>query len=339
MRGTVLKGVLIQPGTGKDIEIPARPCKEFNLTLRHGIPWYLGIDQSTSCTGIALMDGRGYFVLLLDVIRDKNAPIDEYYKDLRRLLVRLVKGQNIDLVANERPVPTDKKKYTRDVLTEFLGRLNSWIDDIEEFDNAQHEQLFPQVWKSLVVDKSKGKNRSNIKSEVAQDLVDRFPELEYYYKFEHTKDYDAFDALGILVGAIQYAFTSDGYPKIHGSKEKRHVSLVLYDWIDWDEEKAFESNVMDALADNLSVFEPYILHYNDRYSLHDNIRMASSNYNCTATVLPQSELMPFKWKYGIDSEDSNKRLLAIILKRGEYTTGFVNSAKRVYPWNDEVYDE
>lgn len=339
MQGTVLKGVLAKPGTDKYILIPARPCKSFNVTLTHGVPWYMGIDQSTSCTGIALMDGHSEFVMLLDVIRDKNAPIDEYYRDLRRLLGRLAKGQRFDLIANERPVPTDKKKYTRDVLTEFLGRLNSWLDDIEEFDGAQREQLFPQVWKSLVVDKSKGPHRSNVKEEIARDLVDKYPELYYYFHFEHTKDYDSFDALGILTGAIQYAFTADGYPKIHGSKEKRHVSLVLYDWIDWDPELSFDDNVRNAIIDNIDVFSPYILHYNDRYSLHDNIRMASSNYNCTATVLPKSELMPFKWKYGIDPEDDSKRLLALILKRGEFTSGIINSAKRVYPWHEEVYDE
>lgn len=339
MRGTAVQGTIVMPKCDKDSIIPETSAKQFSLILKKDISWYVGIDQSTSCTGIALVSNEGSFVVLLDVKRDKNAPKEEYFRDLRRILINLFKNQSITVIANELPVPDKSKRFSQSVLTEFLGRLNAWLDDIPELEDAQRGQLFPQVWRSYVVDKSKGPHRSTIKAEVAQDLVDNYPGLEYYYKFYHTDDYDSFDALGIILGYIRYAFTDDGYPRIHGIKEKRHVSLVLYDWIDWDESEAFEKNVQLGLGDNLQAFEPYILRYNDNYSLHDNIRMASSNYNCVATILPHDELLQFKWKYGVNTDEPNKQMMAIIMRRGEYTNGFVNSAKKAYPWNEEVFDE
>lgn len=228
------------------------------------------------------------------------------------------RDQQFDLVVNEKPVPKKCFAHARDTLLELLGRLNVWIEDTPEFENAQHGAVFPQTWKSQVMDKSKGKNRSNIKSEVASDLVDKYPELKYYYDFYHTDDYDSFDSLGILDGYISYAFTSDGYPQIHGSKEKRHASVVLYDWIDIDDSLSFEQNIETAIGDNISIFQPYILRYNVKYSLHDNIRMASSNFGCVATLLPKSELAPFRWKFGIDPEILWQGINVIIMKRGDF---------------------
>lgn len=156
------------------------------------------------------------------------------------------------------------------------------------------------------MDKSKGKNRSNIKSEVASDLVDKYPELKYYYDFYHTDDYDSFDSLGILDGYISYAFTPDGYPQIHGSKEKRHASVVLYDWIDIDDSLRFEQNIETAIGDNISIFQPYILRYNVKYSLLIIFAWQAVTLGCVATLLPKSELAPFRWKFGMIREMPSK---------------------------------
>lgn len=338
MRGTHLQGVVIKPGTGKSVLIPATPIKDFKLTLAKNVSWYMGIDQSTSCTGICFKAANNSFLVLLDVIRDKNIPKETYGQDLYHLLSRVVNDQIIDLAINEKPVPS-KYKFAHDILVEFLGKLQVWLDTIPEFENALRDSIYPQSWKSLVMDQSKGKNRKNVKAEVAADLVDVYPELQEYYEYYHTSDYDSFEALGILDGFIKYAFTSDGCPMIHGIKEKSHISFVAYDWIDWDDSKEYDDNIKSALGDTLRVIEPNILSYNERYSLHDNIRMSSSNWDCTVTVLPQSELTSFMWKYSVDITEQGKRMIAIILRRGSYTSSFISGFKSWYPWNEEVFND
>lgn len=339
MRGTVVQGVITKPGTGKSVIIRPEPASEFNLTLTYNTHWYLGIDQSTSCTGLTIKAADDSFLILLDVKRDKNSPKDDFFRDLRRIIMRIAKDHSFDLIVNEKPVPKREFARARDTLFELLGRLNTWIEDTPEFENVQHGALLPQTWKSLVMDKSKGKHRSNIKAEVASDLVDKFPELQEYYEFYHTDDYDSFDSLGILQGYLAYAFTAEGYPQIHGSMEKRHTSVVLYNWIKWDQNKSYDENVLYAIGDNVDIFEPRILRYNTRYSLHENIRMASSNFSCVATVLPQDSLGTFRWKYGIDPGDQSCRMMAIILRRGDFSASLLRNIKEVYIWNEEVFSE
>lgn len=339
MRGTTIQGVIIKPGTGKSMIVRPQPVSEFKLTLINSTHWYIGIDQSTSCTGITFKAADKSFLILLDVIRDKHMQKEDFFKDLRKIIMGTAKGQTFDLVVNEKPVPKREFQRARDTLFELLGRLNTWIEDTEEFQGVQHGAILPQTWKSLVMDKSKGKHRSNVKAEVAADLVDRYPELKEYYEFYHTDDYDSFDSLGILEGYIAYAFTSDGYPQIHGSMEKRHASVVLYNWIKWDAEKSYDDNVLYAIGDNIDIFNPYVLRYNTRYSMHENIRMASSNFGCVATVLPKDVLAPYKWKYGIDPEDPNCRMMAIILRRGDFSATMLRNIKEVYIWNEEVFSE
>ena len=339
MRGTQIQGTVIKPGTGQNSIIDKQAANYFNLKLTKNTSWYVSFDQSTSCTGICLKAADNSFLILLDVIHDKSMTKDEYYRDLRRVIVNFAKGATFRIVVNEKPIPSNDKVHARNTLLELLGRLSTWLNDIPEFDHAQRGALFPQTWKSLVMDKSKGKHRSNIKAEIASDLVDVFPELRYYYDFYHTDDYDSFDALGILQGYLAYAFDEEGNPQIHGSLEKRHTSLVLYDWISYDSSLSFEDNIINALGANVDAFEPFALRYNKKHSFHDNIRMASSNFDCVVTILPREELAPYRWKFGIDITDMSKELMVIIIRKGAYSSGFINSAKAAYSWNEEVFSE
>lgn len=335
---TTIQGVIAMPGSGKYQIIMPEAANSFKLKLASNTDWYLGIDQSTSCTGLALESSNGKFVILLDVIRDKRMMKEDFFKDLRRLINGISFDQEFLLVANEKPVPR-KFAHARETLLELLGRLNTWIEDNPAFEYAAHEALFPQTWKSKVVDKTKGKNRSNIKSEVASDLVDRFPELQHYFEFYHTDDYDSFDALGILEGARQYAYTANGYPKIHGSLEKTHTALALYQWAEWDDTKSYEENLAEIVGDMCKVLEPVILRYNPDYSLNENIRMCSSNYQSVLTVVPHDCLTAFQWKFGIDISESNKRLILIAVRKGNFTASTINALCEYLPMNEEVFAE
>ena len=129
MRGTTIQGVVALPGTGKYIIIRPQSVKEFSLTLDPKTHWYLGIDQSTSCTGLTFKAANNKFVVLIDVIRDKYMQKDDYFKDLRKVIMNTARDQQFDLVVNEKPVPKKCFAHARDTLLELLGRLNVWIED------------------------------------------------------------------------------------------------------------------------------------------------------------------------------------------------------------------
>ncbi len=329
---TEVSGVITCTRPVKVIFVPPGPLNKLSVKLSSDCIWDIGIDQSTSCTGICLQSTDGRFQILFDVCRDTAMLKKDFYKDLFNFLRRLVNGQQARLVVMEKPVP--KAMYASRILEELKGHVEEWITQIPELEEAKSDSLFPQTWKSYIVDKSKGKNRTGDKRAVSEDLCDRFPLLAGYREHYPYKDYDSFDACGILNGYLDYAYTPSGDEKIHGTKEKRHVSLVGYRWVQ-------KADVQEALQD----FDQYfldkikILAYNHRFTLHDNIRMASSNYAASVTVLPRSELDQFMWKYGIDPEDENKLFVMFVFRKGQFSASDLNVIEYTLPWHEEVFGQ
>lgn len=329
---TEAAGVITCTNPKKAILLPPGSLNKMSIKLDHKRVWDIGIDQSTSCTGICVQSTDNRFQLLFDVYRDKAMLKKDFYKDLFNLLRRLVMEQTIRLVVMERPAP--KAMYASRVLEELKGHVEEWISQIPELEAAKSDSLFPQTWKSYIVDKSKGKNRFKDKRAISADLCDRFPLLnDYRLRYPYT-DYDSFDACGILNGYLAYAYTQSGEEKIHGTKEKRHVSLVGYKWVN-------KSSVQEALVD----FDQYFLNkikllvYNKDFNLHDNVRMASSNYDASMTVLPRNSLDQFMWKYGIDPEDESKLMTMFVFRKGQFSTSDLRVIEATLPWHEEVFDQ
>lgn len=307
----------------------------FELILGSDRTWIIGIDQSTSCTGLCLRDFNNEFLILLDV---KNSnPVDKvtYFRDLKCLLRRLTENKHISYLIYEKPAPKDM--YSSRVLQELKGKLEDWITDMPWLADTVVEGLFPQTWKKYVVDKRKGKNRSKSKINIAEDLCDMFPGISAYLsRYAFGNSYDSFDACGIVTGYLAYAFTSEGYPKIHGTIEKRHVSLVGYAWIDKDEVLSFPTTVLKQAK---YTFAPKMkLMALDR-KMYENVRMASSTYKCTYTVVEDKFIEPFVWKYGIDPDDKSKAFVMFVLRKNAFSVAEINVFKALVPWNEEIRGE
>lgn len=315
--------------------IEKQPIKLMSLALRKDKVWDIGIDQSSSCTGQCFQSADKEFQILLDLHRDQNLSNSIFYAEMTRLMEKTVSGMNIRMLVSEKPAPT--AMYASRVLEELKGHIDAWGYTIPEFEYTLKDSLFQQTWKSYIVDKSKGKGRWKVKSEVAADVVDMFPALAPYYNNYPWSDYDSFDATGILNGFLCYAFDKDGNEKIHGVKEKRHTSLVGYVWCDCNDAGILQRTFHGETA--LASLDPKFLIYNENATLHDNVRMASSNYDFIVTVLPRDTLSQFEWKYDIESDDESKMMLMMVMRTSRFTNGTVNFFKSCVPWNEEVYDE
>lgn len=324
-----ITGVITNSETFKKVDIPLMAVCRFDLKLKDDREWDVGIDQSTSCTGICLQDTKKEFQVLLDVKRDKALSKNEYYNDLFYLLKRLFAEKNIRYLVYERPAPKDM--YASRVLQELKGHLDEWIRTIPELEFATVESVFPQTWKKYIVDKSKGKGRGKIKSAIAEDLCDRFIMLsEYKMKYLFT-DYDSFDACGILNGFLEYAYC-DGMPCIHGTIEKTHVAIVGYLWVDSD-----KLDCSQILGDFTKVLRPKLLAMNPEKNLNENIRMASSNNRCVMTILPRKYLDALRWELGVDVDEPGKTMLMLVLRKSEFTFKTLECFNELVPWNKEIY--
>lgn len=322
-------------GNGATIPIASIPIQKLELHLKPDRIWDFGIDQSSSCTGMCIQTKERDFQILLDLQRDKCIPKEVFYSELFQLAARLMRDMQVRMLIMERPAP--KAMYASRVLEELRGHVMAWGYQIPELENSLVDSVFPQIWKSKIMDKSKGKNRSNVKRFIAEDIVDKFPLLKGYLSICPSSDYDSFDATGVLNGFLKYAFDDSGHEMIHGVKEKTHVSLVGYAWVDRDK----ESSALYALGgvDAVRLFKPKYLVYNADATLHSNVRMASSNWDFVYTVLPCSVLDQFMWKYGIDPEDQTKVMIMYVVRKGRFTNAQLEYFKENVPWNEEVFDE
>ena len=340
----VVSGMIQFTEARKQLEIPPTADYDFKLNLIPGRTYMLGLDQSTSCTGVTIVDTAWDIKIILDFKRDtgdKNA----FYRTLKKFLADTFRDMKVSLVVIEKPVPTTQKMYTRVVLTELKGRVEEWISEIPSLSVARFDSIYPQTWKSLVIDKRKGTNRSNKKSCIADDICDKVPAFRGYYNCGHSKDYDAFDAFGILFGFWMYAFTPEGYPLICGAVEKRHTSLVCYRYLP-REIASDKAKLNKMFGEALCLYNPIFRVYNERYNKFENIRMASSsNYQalrvtkaltyCTYTILPDSFMDTLKWQFDVEVKEDHVMLM-YVLNKSVFQGSAIKTIKEVLPWNEEV---
>ncbi len=303
----------------------------FELTLAKGVAYDIGIDQSSTCTGIAISSIDDNINVIIDV-RNDSFNKETFYRELRSLLKRLVHGMQIRLVVCEDPPPVKNKYYSSAVLLELRGRVSAWMTEIEELSQADFRSIFPQSWKPFIVDKSKGPNRSNIKKCIAEDVCAIIPDFEKYMVYA-PKDYDSYDAYGILAGYKKYAFNEKGQPLICGKIEKKHKSFVGYRYVPISEVKP--DTVHNFMGTAVKLLKPVFLNYNERYNRFNNIRMATSNWDCSYTILPDSCLDVLKWEYDLEVKD-DYILLAYLFNSSHYPQMTRTSLTRMFPMHEEV---
>lgn len=239
----------------------------------------------------------------------------------------------IRLVICEDPPPVKNKRYTSTVLLELRGRVSEWMEEIPEFTQATFKSIYPQTWKSMIVDKTKGTGRSNDKAMIAEDICDILPEFNQFRTVYASRDYDGFDAFGILLGYRKYAYTEEGLPLICGKIEKRHTSFIGYRYVSANELSA--ENVHQFLGNAVMILKPTYLMYNERYNRFDNIRMATSNWDCSYTIMPVEEFDRLKWEYDLEYKEDHI-VLGYMFNYSHWPQATKSFLKSVFDMYEEV---
>lgn len=329
---TTLTGIIANVKNGKYSIVQKMPVKDFKLKLNANAAWRIGIDPASRYTGLAIMDVEKNFVILLDVKRDTIANKEEYYNDLYYLIKRLVTGITFDRVVSEKPF-TGGFSRASDVLIALMGKIEEWVASIPELAASDFQLINPNVWKSRVIDKSKGKGRFNMKGAIAEDLCDAFPVLRPYFELGIGGDFDSFDALGILLGYDLYAYTDDGRKRISGTKEKTHKSFVGYQWVNSDEiGPDFAQKTLGLMAQYL---KPEILEYNEDYSFAENVMMATTNNDAVISIVPDKLLQQFQWKFGIDVSDKSRCLIMFAFRCGHFSLSEMDYLRSQFDMQEE----
>ena len=311
---------------------------EFHLVKDH--TYYVGIDQSTTCTGIFIMDVDLKSYVMLDVKRE-GTDKDIYFRGLHGVLNMILTSANIKMVVLEEPFSSKFAPASSMILKELKGKLLAWFSQMPQLRQVPIHTIYPQTWKSKICDVSMNKNDPikysdavKNKKAMASLLCRTFPLLQNYLNLHFSTDCDGFDACGIILGYIMYSHTKSGMPRICGIKEQRHVSLVCYAQVAKSEITGRDALCRPLGEANYSC-SPVMLAYNTDYNRHDNIRMASSNWDAVVTVLPAKQTEELCWRFGF-VPDNDKAIIMFVFRKGHYTDGAIRAIKYYLPANEEV---
>lgn len=333
----ILHGMIHVKSLDKYIDIGPTSDLKFKIKLPSDRRYHIGLDQSTTCSGIYLEDEKNDINMLVDLQR-MGEPKELYFQQLISFLDSVVSDLNISLIVYEKPIPNFGQSMSFKILTELKGKIDQWVFMNHNLQNAQVKSIYPQSWKAKIVNKKKGKNRGNNKRFIAEDLCDLKPNLRYYLDKTRAKDYDAFDACSILTGYKLCAFTETGQEKIFGTPEKRHMTTVFYRYVSINDLNTdTRKTLVGFMGPSTTYFNPKFKVYNDDYDRIKNYVVASSNDDFTITMLPSSSLNSLHWKYNFEI-DPDKIMLAYIVRKNKFTTTDLNYLKRNMPmWEDIEY--
>ena len=313
---------------------------EFHLIKEH--TYWVGIDQSTTCTGIFMIDAddnmKSY--AMLDIKRE-GTDKEVYFRGLHGILNMILTSANIKMVVAEEPFSSKFAPASSMILKELKGKLMSWFSQIPQLRDVPIHTIYPQTWKSKICEVSMSKNDAIKYSDAVKDkktmaslLCRTYPLLQNYLNLHFSTDCDGFDACGIILGYILYSHTKSGMPRICGIKEQRHVSFVGYAQIDKKDITGRDA-LCKPLGEANYVCNPVMLAYNTDYNRHDNIRMASSNWDAVVTVLPAKQTEELCWRFGFTPDDS-KAIIMFVFRKGKFRESTIHAIKYSLPANEEV---
>lgn len=212
--------VRYSPGFNK-IFTSKGPGKIFNFSseVKARLRWELGIDQSTSQTGLFLRsvpdvyneDGscRSEYAIMID-IKNKGLPsVELYIQLLREFMINNFDGMRFDRVIMEVPIENASQRHSAVVLEMLRGALKMFQNDVPAFAEAEFGAFPPQTWrKHFLKDEAyKGRRQKKdlVKESAAEEVLKRYFKFKGYYNWSLNKSSyvpDSFDAVGILEGGL-----------------------------------------------------------------------------------------------------------------------------------------
>lgn len=262
------------------------------LALPKVYEYLVGIDQSTTCTGIYIQDVKNTINFICDFQRMEDVGV--YAEKLLFFLKKLLRDRKVLLFVYE-ALPTGAAPNL--VLEKLHKQISGWRTSEPIFSKLSpmtFDDIPPGMWKSHVyLGPSKDiPNAFNTKRQIASHICEQKPNLLQFFEEIRSKDYDAFDACGILMGYLREHFLQGTYNplerRIGGQTKFYDDVFCASSKVDFVSEEAMFQDIAQNLEPMLDADQIPFLYWNDKYSFIENIRKALT-YNDTVVTVVDSE--------------------------------------------------
>jgi len=249
-----------------------------SVKVNSDVPIRIGVDQSSSQTGIAVKKSTGELVCLIDIVNSSRLPYHLFKSMLGLKFEQIFNDCDVDLCVVEKMWGGNKDAY--EMLSELGKFISGYKYILEGWRNAEISEILPNVWRSayLADPKYKGQfTKDKVKVAAMKEGIARYPQLHNYGMFYKEGNHvnDSFDALGILEGYEEKTFTADG--------NMRKVSNTI---TATNHKYSMQTFICKDLTDLNETIEQYCprrltteFEFNGDFSVSENIRKATSITN------------------------------------------------------------
>lgn len=262
------------------------------------IPFRINIafDQSSTQTGIAIMDDEKGLLAVMDVCNIGLPDSDTYIRMIRKWIANNFEHQDVHYVICERAEQNAKQIYVKKVLQKLISVLEDFAFNV----NAPCYQIDNKVWKKYYLkdDKFKGRRQKTefVKVAVKERSVDLYPSLDRYYQFMSSTD--SADALGIMYGFLEEFFTN-GFD----SNKRICTIMPMFPKRSYKLQFLTVSEFRELVKNNPANFKHVeVVKYNDDYTLEDNARRVINFFKNGAVLYTRDEKTLRLWKFTADKE-------------------------------------
>lgn len=279
----------------------------FKLELDKDKVYDVGIDQSTTCTGITFYPLDNSFTIVLEVL---NFDRDAYYvPQLLRFIRNTLSNIELRYLIMEEPLG-----YVSGRRNAALSKLKKTMVPLKDELNVKHfDTILPPAWRHGLMPKAvKGDRRK--KETVVDAVLELYPELESSLPYWNS-DCDGIESLGILVGyKARHGVTDDGTLKIIGPTNTKRRAVAFFNYLDLDD------STSDKVKSGMDHFKMYVHHkdelkfktYNEEHNVYNNVKMCLvDNYSCSI-ITDELDLISICIELGLTPKASGLMFMFVV---------------------------
>lgn len=270
------------------------------------IPINIGFDQSSTQTGISIMDNKGNLLCVID-IQNCGMPSEEYTKYFYKWLQNNLSYQTINYIICERAEQNAPQQYVKIILQNLIKSIDKFALSI----GSTLYQIDNKTWKKWYLSEEKFKGRriktSLVKPAIVEKTVDLYPQLESYYK--SLRGTDSADAVGIC-----YGFSHELFVKGFSGMQKICVLMHTFPLRDYAMEFLTIDEVKARLESDSLLSKMRIVMYNTDFTLEDNALRAINYYTVPVLLTTTDKKTLVLFKYTSD-RDVNSDLALLVYRK------------------------
>lgn len=191
-------------------------------------PVQLGIDESTTQTGICVAAMDGTPIMLIDVINRSLPKAEVYLTLLRRWINNVFPKMDIKRIIYEEINQNAPQQYARKRLMQVVNIIESYADTCES--DIELTCINNKVWKKHFLSDSRYDGK-RVKTELVKMAVKEEAERQYSNLVHYKRYYyngDSTDALGIIYGYSKECFIDNKCTKYKINNTMKPTPLRSY---------------------------------------------------------------------------------------------------------------